>query len=78
MHKNTGIIRVYTGSEVLVGILKVLLNEVGISSIIKDDFSSSISAGFVGGTPSALDLYIQENDKEKADLIIDDFLKNNG
>jgi len=77
MHEDKGVVRVYTGSEVLVGMLKGLLEEAGIFSMIKDDFQSSISAGFVSGTPSALDLYIQESDREVAVPIIEDFLKYN-
>lgn len=77
MHEDKGVVRVYTGSEVLVGMLKGILEEAAISSMVKDDFQSSISAGFVSGTPSSLDLYIQESDREAAGPIIEDFLKNN-
>jgi hypothetical protein len=77
MQEDKGVVRVYTGGEVLVGRLKGILEEAGITSMIKDDFQASISAGFVSGVPSALDLYIQESDMIAAEPIIRDFLKTN-
>ncbi len=77
MDEDKGIVRVYTGREVQVGMLKGLLEEAGITSMIRDEFQASISAGFVSGVPSALDLYVQESDRKAAAPIIEDFLKNN-
>ncbi len=77
MDEDKGVVRIYTGSEVLVGMLKGILEEAGITSMIKDEFQSSISAGFVGGVPSSLDLYIQESDMVAAEPILEDFLKTN-
>ena len=50
---------------------------VGISALIKDDFQSGITVGFVSGVPSAIDLYIQESDLKAAEPIFDEFSKNN-
>ncbi|GAO29962.1 putative signal transducing protein [Geofilum rubicundum] len=77
MDEDKGVVRVYTGREVQVGILKGVLEEAGITSMVRDEFQASISAGFVNGVPSALDLYIQEGDLAAAEPIINDFLKNN-
>jgi len=71
------ILKIYTGSEVPVRLLKGLLEENNIYSIIKDEFQSSISAGYVKGVPSAIDIYIKQSDLEKAKPIIADFIKNN-
>jgi len=45
--------------------------------MIQNDFNSGVSAGFSGGIPSSIDLFIQERDLEKADSIISEFRKTN-
>jgi hypothetical protein len=71
------LVRVYTGTEVAVILLKGRLEEMGISSIIQNDFKSGVEAGFVGGVRSGVDLFIQLFDFEKAEPIIREFtLKN--
>jgi len=77
MKKADNLIRIFTGSEVLVIILKEQLEEVGISSLIKNDYQSGISVGFVASVPSAIDLYIQESDLTEAEPIINEFIQTN-
>jgi hypothetical protein len=79
MNKGDKLIRVYTGTELSVNLLKDELDSFGISGIIQNDFNSGISAGFSGGISSAVDLLIQESDMKKAELIISEFAQiNNG
>ena len=78
MKNGNDLIRVFTGTEVLVYLLKERLEEVDISSLIKDDFQSGITVGFVSGVPSAIDLYILESDFKEAEPIINEFVKDNG
>jgi hypothetical protein len=73
MKKGTNLIRIFTGTEINAALLKEQLEEIEISALIKNDFQSGISVGFVGGTPSAIDLYIQESDYKKAEPIISEF-----
>ena len=77
MKNGNNLIRVFTGTEVLVYLLKERLEEVEISALIKDDFQSGITVGFVSGVPSAIDLYIQESDLKAAEPIFNEFSKNN-
>jgi len=42
------------------------LDEIGISSIIKDDFQSGIHAGFIGGSPETIELLVDMDNAEKA------------
>jgi len=70
-------IRVFTGTEVTVIILKGKLEAIGISVLIRNNFQSEIAAGFVGGVPSAVDVYIQEIDLKDAEPIINEFIQNN-
>ena len=50
---------------------------VGISALIKDDFQSGLTVGFVTGVPSAIDLYIQESDLKEAETILNEFAQDN-
>lgn len=77
MKNGNDLIRVFTGTEVLVYLLKERLEEVEISALIKDDFQSGLTVGFVSGVPSAVDLYIQESDLKEAEPIINEFIQNN-
>ena len=77
MEKEDELVRIFTGSEVLVILLKDELEQFGIRSMIQNDYDAGLSAGFVSGVPSAIDLYIQESDLNKAKPIISEFVKNN-
>lgn len=66
-------IRVFTGSEITVNLLKEELERAGIGCYIQNDFSSGVHAGFMGGTPDAIDLYIREIDVMRAQLILREF-----
>lgn len=74
MKDNNKLIRVFTGTEIAINLLKDELENAGISGIIKNDFNSGISAGFMGDIPSAIDLFIQKTDLKKAEPIIYDFM----
>jgi hypothetical protein len=74
---DNNLINVYTGSEITVHLLKSELEKIGVPSIIKDKFKSGISAGFGTGVPSAIDLFIDENDLEKAKPLIEEFKRVN-
>jgi len=77
MKNGDNLIRVFTGTEVLVYLLKERLEEIGVSALIRNDFQSGITVGFVGGVPSAIDLYVQESDIQEAEPIINEFIQNN-
>lgn len=70
MHDKDKLVLVYVGNELIVERIRVKLELEGIIPIIKDGFNSGISAGFVGGVPSAIDLFVIESDFEKATEII--------
>jgi hypothetical protein len=77
MEKGSNLIKVFTGDEIPVNLLKEFLEEIGIGSMVSDEFQSGISSGFVGGVPSSIDLYIQESDFREAEPVINDFIQNN-
>ncbi|MCU4174743.1 putative signal transducing protein [Carboxylicivirga sp. N1Y90] len=73
MNDNSSILHVFSGTEITVNHLKNILEENNVPSLIKNDYAAGQSAGFMGGTPFAIDLYIQEVDKDKAEPIIEKF-----
>jgi len=77
MKEKNKLIRVYTGTEVTVILLKELLEEIGVSSTIQNNYKSGVEVGFVGGVQSAIALYIQHSDFETAEPVIRDFIAQN-
>lgn len=71
------LIRVFTGSEVTVLALQAELEEIGVGSIIQNDYVSGISVGFIGGTPTSVDLFIQQSDYAKAESLVNEFIRTN-
>lgn len=69
MKPKENIVRIYTGTEVSSILLKALLEESGIPSIIKNDASSA----FMGAVPAVVDLYIEEKDIGKAKPLLIEF-----
>jgi hypothetical protein len=76
MKNREDLIRIYTGTEISVIHLKEELEECGIDVLLQNDFQSGMSADFVGGIPSSIDIYIKKTDLGKAEPIIEDFKKN--
>ena len=70
MNDNDKIVLVYTGDELTVERVKANLEMKGIVPVVKDGFNSGLSAGFVGGTPTTIDLFVLESDVEKAMEIV--------
>ncbi|MCK5845814.1 MAG: DUF2007 domain-containing protein [Bacteroidales bacterium] len=77
MKDQDNLIRVYTGTEIAVKLLKDELAKIGISALIKNDYNSGIIAGFATGTASSVDLFIQIVDMNKAEPIINGFIELN-
>ena len=73
MKKENKLIRIYSGTELTVNLLKDELEKFGIAAMIQNDFNSGISAGFSGGVESSVDIFIQELDMEKAEPIVREF-----
>lgn len=70
MENNDKTVLVFTGDIVSIQRLKAELEAKRISCIIKDEFKQGLDAGFVGGTPSTIDLFVLESDAETAMEII--------
>jgi hypothetical protein len=73
MKNDDKLVRVFSGSEVSVILLKAKLEDAGVSAIIQNDFQSGLSAGFAGSTSTGVDLYIREGDVALAERMLQEF-----
>ncbi len=71
-------IRFFTGSLIEIQRLQLDLDEQGIPSMVKNNFQSGLRAGFYGGSPEQVELFIYEDDKEKAESILTTFKEDMG
>lgn len=69
------IVNIYSDTELTVSHLKNVLSENGIESMIKNDFESGVSAGFVAGTVTSVDLYVMVKDEERARVLVEQFVR---
>lgn len=74
--QGSNLIRIYTGPEVAVIFLKAELEKIGIVALIQNNWQSGITAGFGGGSPNSIDLFIQESDLELAGPRVEELVKN--
>lgn len=73
--ENRDIIRLHTASIVEIEPLKDMLEENGISTLIRDQFTEGLNAGIPNGVPNSIDIYVLEKDFEKASILLAEFLK---
>lgn len=66
-------IEFFTGSLIQIHRLQLDLDENKIPSLVKNNFESGIRSGFYGGSPAQVQLFIFEEDLEKATPILEKF-----
>ncbi|MEB8329135.1 DUF2007 domain-containing protein [Flavobacteriaceae bacterium KMM 6897] len=74
METKNNYVSVFTGSEVDIILLKGLLEEKGISTLVKNEKESARVSGFGGGSYAGIRLFILESDKIRATPIIEGFI----
>jgi hypothetical protein len=67
-----GLIKIFSGSEILAQALKIKIEEAGVSTVVKNNIQSARLGGF-GNTDLAVEIFVQESDYGKISGIIDDF-----
>lgn len=67
-----GLMKVFSGSEILAQALLEKLEIAGVETVKKDNIQSARLGGF-GGSDLAVELFIQEIDFAKANPVIEDF-----
>jgi hypothetical protein len=77
METKNKLVRVFAGSEITVTLLQSELEKEGISTNVINEYEQSNFRGFSTGTPYSVDLYILDSDLERAEPIVNEFLKIN-
>lgn len=67
-----GLIKIFSGSEILALNLKEKLEAINLNVVMKDNIQSAKLAGF-GTADLAVELFIQEKDYGKANPVIEEF-----
>jgi hypothetical protein len=67
-----GLMKVFSGSEILATALQAKIEAVGVSTVVKNNIQSARLGGF-GNTDLAVELFIQEIDFGKANPVIEEF-----
>ncbi len=63
--------RAYTGSMINVQYIQTLLLDEGITSITRDDMKSGMMAGFGGGIPDHIQVFVKKEHYDKARTLIE-------
>ncbi len=71
-------VKFFTGSLIQIQRLQLDLNDHKIASLVKNNFQSGLRSGFYGGFPSQVELFIYQEDLEKAKPILENFRKDLG
>lgn len=71
-------IKFFTGSLIEIQRLQLDLDDQQIPSLVKNNFESGLRSGFYGGSPSQVQLFIYQEDLEKAKPILESFKKELG
>jgi len=66
-------VKIYSGSEILVGAVAAKLEDAGIPFIQKDNISGGVAAGF-GTLGRAIEVYVDEADKATAEELLAGFV----
>ncbi len=64
-------IKIYTGNFIIVQLITTKLEDIGISAVIKDESESGRLAGFGSSIQGQQEVYVHENELEKAIPIIE-------
>jgi Putative prokaryotic signal transducing protein len=64
-------IKIYTGNFIIVQLITTKLEDIGISAVIKDESESGRLAGFGSSIQGQQEVYVHENELEKALPIIE-------
>jgi hypothetical protein len=67
-----GLMKVFSGSEILALALQQKIEEAGVNTVVKNNIQSATMAGF-GTSGQAVEVFIQEVDFGKANPVIEEF-----
>ncbi len=65
-------IKIYTGSFIITKLIISRLEEIGISPVVKDETESGRLAGFGAAIPGSQELYVHEDELDKAVPLVEE------
>lgn len=65
--------KIFVGSLIIIQRLQIDLDNNKIPSMVKNNFESGLRSGFYGGSPSQVELFIYDEDMERALPILEIF-----
>jgi hypothetical protein len=74
MSEKDKLVLVYVGDIFIIERIKAHLEAIGILPIIRDGFDEGNKVGFVGGTPTSIEIFVSESDFKKASEVINEIV----
>lgn len=72
-----GLVKIFIGTDIEANYIAAMLNEKSIQCFVRNNFQSSIGAGWADGSPDqSTELLVFPEDSENAKEIVDNYLNN--
>ena len=72
-----GLVKIFIGTDIEANYIAAMLNEESIQCFVRNDFQSSLNAGWADGNPDqSTVLLVYPEDVEKAKEVVDSYLNN--
>ena len=72
-----GLESIFIGTDIEANYIAAMLNEESIQCFVRNDFQSSLGAGWADGSPEqSTELLVYTEDAEKAKAVVDSYLNN--
>ncbi len=72
-----GLEKIFIGTDIEANYIAAMLNEESIQCFVRNNFESSLGAGWADGSPKqSTELLVYTEDAEKAKAVVDSYLNN--
>lgn len=72
-----GLEKIFIGTDIEANYIAAMLNEESIQCFVRNNFESSLGAGWADGSPEqSTELLVYTEDGEKAKAVVDSYLNN--
>ena len=72
-----GLVKIFIGTDIEANYIAAMLNEESIQCFVRNNFESSLAAGWAdGSSDQSTELLVYPDDAEKAQKVVDSYLNN--
>ena len=72
-----GLVKIFIGTDIEANYIAAMLNEESIQCFVRNNFESSLGAGWADGSPDqSTELLVYPEDEAKAQAVVDSYLTN--